>query len=81
MGVTIGGDYSKIGKNTHLLVIMRMRLSQKIGQIDLKIWTGFKKGNSYKIRTKIVPDYCGISLMLYVLYIYYDHTNVDLLEQ
>ena len=35
MGITIGGDATKSGKNTHLLVIMRMKLSKKIGLIDL----------------------------------------------
>ena len=35
MGVTIGYDAEKIGKNTHLLVIMRVRLSQKIGLLNL----------------------------------------------
>ena len=29
MGVTIGGDAAKNGNNTNLLVIMRVRLSQK----------------------------------------------------
>ena len=45
MGVTIGGDAAKSGKNTHLLVIMRVRLSQNIGLLDLKNRTPFKKGN------------------------------------
>ena len=45
MGVTIGGDTTKSGKNTHLLVIMRMRISQKIGLLDLTNRTRFKKGN------------------------------------
>ena len=36
MGVTIGGDAAKIGMNTHLLVVMRVRLSQKIGLLDLE---------------------------------------------
>ena len=36
MGVKIGGDTAKSNKNTHLLVIMRVRLSQKIGLLDLK---------------------------------------------
>ena len=45
MGVTIGGDAAKSGKNTHLLVIMRVRLSQKIGLLDLTNRTRFKKGN------------------------------------
>ena len=31
MGVEIGGDAEKSGKNTNLLVIMRVRLSQKNG--------------------------------------------------
>ena len=45
MEVTIGGDAAKSGKNTHLLVIMRVRLSQKIGLLDLTNRTGSKKGN------------------------------------
>ena len=43
MGVTIGGDSAKSGENTHLLVKMCMRLSQKIGLIDLKNRTQLKK--------------------------------------
>ena len=35
MAVTIGGDAEKSVKNTHLLVIMRMRLSHKIGLLNL----------------------------------------------
>ena len=35
MGLKIGGDAEKSGKNTPLLVIMRMRLSQKTGLLDL----------------------------------------------
>ena len=35
MGVTIGGDAAKSGKHTYLLVIMRVRLSQKTFLIDL----------------------------------------------
>ena len=45
MGVTIGDDAEKIGENTHLLVIMRMRLSQKIDLLDLTNRTQFKKVN------------------------------------
>ena len=45
MWVTIGGDVTKNGKNTHLLVIILIRLSQKIGLIDLKNRTQFIKGN------------------------------------
>ena len=53
MGVTIGGDAAKSGNNTHLLVVMRVRLSQKIGLINLTNCTRFKKGNGYKIRIKV----------------------------
>ena len=35
MGVTIVGDAAKSGKNNHLLIVMRVRLSQKIGLLDL----------------------------------------------
>ena len=35
MGVTIGYDAVKSGKNTHLLVIMRVGLLHKIGLLDL----------------------------------------------
>ena len=57
MGVKIGDDASKSGKNTHLLVVMRVRLSQKTGLLDLTNWTGFKKENGYKIGTKSVQNY------------------------
>ena len=69
----------KIVKNTHLLVIMSVRLSQKIGLLDLTNRTQFKKGNGYKIRTKSVRDYWGMSLMLHTRSIYYWHKNADLL--
>ena len=35
MGVTIGGGAAKSGNNTNLLLIMCVRLSQKIGLLDL----------------------------------------------
>ena len=35
MGVTIGIDSAKRVRNTYLLVIMRVRLLQKIGLLDL----------------------------------------------
>ena len=79
MGVTIGCDAAKSGKNTHLLVVMCVRLSQKIGPLDLTNRTRFKKVNGYKIRTKSVRDYCGIRLMLHTQSIYYWKKNVDLL--
>ena len=39
MGVAIGGDAPKSVKNTPLLVAMQVRLSQKIGLVDLIILT------------------------------------------
>ena len=53
MGVKFGGDAAKIGNNTHLLVIMHTKLSQKIGLIDLTNRTRFKKGNGYKYVQKV----------------------------
>ena len=35
MGVTIGSDSVKIGKSTHFLAVMCVRLSQKISLLDL----------------------------------------------
>ena len=43
MGVAIGGAAAKSGKNTNLLVIMRVRLSQKIGLHNLTNRTRLKK--------------------------------------
>ena len=43
MGVKIGGYAVKIGKNTHLLVVTRVRLSQKIGLINMTNRTRFRK--------------------------------------
>ena len=37
--VTIGGDAVKTGKNTHLVVVMCVRLLRKIGLLDLTNWT------------------------------------------
>ena len=58
MGVTIGGDASKSGKNAHLLVVMCVRLSHKIGLLNLTNRTQFKKGNGYKIRQNV----CAITV-------------------
>ena len=57
MGVTIGDDDEKSGRNTHLLVIMRMSISQKFGLLDLTNRTQFKKGNGYKIRANMGRSY------------------------
>ena len=34
MGVTIGGDATKSGKNTHLLVVMRVSLSARLDESE-----------------------------------------------
>ena len=39
MGVKIGGDAAKSGKNTHLLVLLRVRLPHKIDFLELTNWT------------------------------------------
>ena len=65
MGVTIGDDAAKIGKNNHLLAIMRVRLLQKIGLHILTNCTQPKKGNSYKKHTESICYYCGVNLMLH----------------
>ena len=64
MGATIGDADAKRGKNTHLLVIMRVRISQKIGLHNLMNQTQFKKGNGWKQNTKIIHDYCGIRIKI-----------------
>ena len=69
MGVKIGGNAEKSGNNTHLLVVTRVRLSQKIGLLDLMNRTRLKKGNGYKIHTKSARDYWGMRLMLHTRYI------------
>ena len=45
MGLKIEGGAAKSGKNTHLLVIICMRLSQKMGLLDFMNQTQFKKVN------------------------------------
>ena len=57
MGVKIGGDAAESGKETHLLVMMHVRLLQKIGILDLGNGNQFKKGNGYKQRMKSLRDY------------------------
>ena len=76
MGVTIGGDATKIVKNTHLLVVMRTRLSQEIGLIYLRNWTRFKKGNVYKIRTKVCTI-TGKCVECYIHGIYTTSTQIS----
>ena len=79
MGAKIGYNAAKSGKNTHLLVIMRVMLLQKIGLLNLTNQTRFKKVKGQKICTKSLCDYCGMNLMLHTLSIYYSHINVKLL--
>ena len=57
VGVTIGGDAAKIGKKTHLLVIMHVRLLHKLGLLDLMNRNRLKKGNFQEQRTEIIQDY------------------------
>ena len=45
MGATLGGNAAKSGKNTILLVIMRVGLLEKIGPLNLTNRTGLKKVN------------------------------------
>ena len=56
-GVTIGGNAAKSGKNTHLLVVMCVRLPQNIGLPDLTNRTRFKKETAIKYVRKV----CGIT--------------------
>ena len=56
MGVKIGGDAAKSDKNTHLLVIIRVRLLDIIGLLDLVNWTRFKK-----TAIKYLPKVCAIT--------------------
>ena len=61
-----GGGAAKTGKNTHLSVIMRVRLSHKIGLNNLMNWNVFRKGNVYKLCTyKLFAVACGILIMLH----------------
>ena len=46
MGATIVGDAAKSGRSTHLLVIMRVSLLQKISLHNLTNMAQFKKGES-----------------------------------
>ena len=45
MGVTIGGDAEKSGRNTNLLIMMHTRLSEKISLHNLTNQDQLKKGN------------------------------------
>ena len=79
MGVTIWVEASKSGKDIHLLLIMCVRLWQKIVLLNFPNRTRLKKVNGLKIRTKSVSDYCGIRIILHTPSYYYGHTNVNLL--
>ena len=78
MGVTIWCDAAKSDKNTHLLVVMRLRILQKIGPLDLTNRTRFKKGNGYKEHKKSLHNYWGMRIILQMSCIYYWHTNAEL---
>ena len=62
-GVKIDGDATKSCKNTHLLVIMCVRLSKKIGLHNLTNQTQFKKVNVYDQRTNIICNYCKVCII------------------
>ena len=64
MGVTIGSDAAKSGKITNLLVVMCVRLLQKIGLLDLT------NRNKLNKRKRLVHDYWGIDFMLHTRSIY-----------
>ena len=66
MGVKIGGDDAKSGKNTNLLVIMYVRLSQKISLHNFPNQNWFKNENSWKKHMKNICDYCGIHVLLHM---------------
>ena len=60
MGVIIGGDSAKSGKQNHLSVVICVRILQNIGLLDLANHIRSKKVDGYKIRTKSVCDYWGM---------------------
>ena len=59
MGMKIEGNAVESEKNTHLIVIIRVRISQKIGLLDSTNRTRSKKVNGYKQRAKIVYRITG----------------------
>ena len=59
MGMKIEGNAVESEKNIHLIVIMRVRISQKIGLLDSTNRTRSKKVNGYKQRAKIVYRITG----------------------
>ena len=79
IGVKIGGDAAKNGKNTHLLVIMRSRLLQKICLLDLTNWNRVKKQMAKNNVQKVIASTAElVSCYIHASY-YYTHTNVDLI--
>ena len=53
MGVKLGGNAAKSVKNTHFLAIKRVKISQKIGLLDLMSRTQFKKEMARKNIQKV----------------------------
>ena len=79
MGVKIGVILQKSGNNTHMVVIRRVILSQKIGLLDLTNCNRLKKRKRLGKRTKsIAVTEELVSYYIHAPY-YYTHTNVDLL--
>ena len=71
MWVTIGGDATKSVRNAGLLVIMRVRLLQKIGLLDLTNWTLFKKikrlETTYKKCMRLLGNAVNATYAIYLL--------------
>ena len=62
MRVKIVISTAKSGKKTNLLVIMRVKILQKIGLQYLTNWNQFKKVNGWKQCTKSIHYYCIINI-------------------
>ena len=71
MGVTIVGDAAKSGKNTHLLVIIRVRQSQKISLLKFTNRNLFKKETARNNLQKL----CVITSEFISCYIYHLSTT------
>ena len=73
MGVKIGGDTTKSGKNTHFLVIICFRLPQKIGLLNLKNHNQFKKGNNFKKYNKCAQVLQILFIVTYAVLLLHIH--------
>ena len=64
--VKIGGDAAKSGKKTHLLVIMRVRLSHKIGLLEL-IQKRKRLKNMYKKFSQLLGNTFNATYTVYII--------------